>query len=73
MIPFWYGDTYYQRYDCLKTYPFTDEDSNSIIEIGSFMVETRINLDGRYDKHRGDTSSFLINPTNYNLINPVYS
>ena len=72
-IPYWYGDTYYQRYDCLKTYPFTDEDTNSIIEIGSFMVETRINLDGRYDKSRGDISNFMLNPTNFNLINPVYS
>jgi hypothetical protein len=72
-IPYWYGDTYYQRYDCLKTYPFTDEDTNSIIEIGSFMVETRINLDGRYDRSRGDISNFMLNPTNFNLINPVYS
>lgn len=72
-IPFLYGDTYYQRYDCLKTYPFTDEDTNSIIEIGSFMVETRINLDGRYDKSRGDISNFMLNPTVFNLINPVYS
>lgn len=72
-IPFWYGDTYYQRYDCLKTYPFTDEDTNSIIEIGSFMVETKINLDGRYDKNRGSISNFMLNPTNFNLINPVYS
>lgn len=72
-IPFWYGDTYFQRYDCLKTYPFTDEDTNSIIEIGSFLVETRINMDGRYDKNRGNTSNFMLNPTNFNLINPVYS
>lgn len=72
-VEFLYGDTYYQRYDCLKTYPFTDEDTNSIIEIGSFMVETRINLDGRYDKNRGNTQNFMLNPTNFNLINPVYS
>ena len=72
-IPCWYGDTYYQRYDCLKTYPFTDEDTNSIIEIGSFMVETRINMDGRYDKSRGDISNFMLNPTVFNKINPVYS
>ena len=72
-IEFMYGDTYYQRYDCLKTYPFTDEDTNSIIEIGSFMVETRINMDGRYDKSRGDISNFMLNPTVFNKINPVYS
>ena len=73
VVEYLYGDTYYQRYDCLKTYPFTDEDTNSIIEIGSFMVETRINLDGRYDKNRANISNFMLNPTNFNLINPVYS
>lgn len=66
------GDTYYQRYDCLKTYPFTLEDTNSIVEILSFMVETRINIDGRYDKNRG-SNSLVATPDNYNLINPVYS
>ena len=72
-VEYMYGDTYYQRYDCLKTYPFTDEDTNSIIEIGSFMVETRVNIDGRYDKNRGNTTNFMLNPTNFNLINLVYS
>ena len=72
-IQYMYGDTYYQRYDCLKTYPFTNEDTNSIIEIGSFMVETRINMDGRYDKNRANIQNFTLNPTNFNIINPVYS
>ena len=40
-IKYSYGDTYYQRYDCLKTYPYTREDTNQIVEIGSFMLETR--------------------------------
>ena len=30
-----YGDTYYQRWDCLKTYPFSSEDVNQVVEIGS--------------------------------------
>lgn len=67
------GDTFFQRYDCLKTYPFTLEDQNSITEIVSFMCETRVNIDGRYDKNRGQTSNFYMTPTNFNLINPVYS
>ena len=50
-IPFKYGDTWYSRYDCLKTYPFTQEDENSIVDIGSFMLETRVNIDGRYDRN----------------------
>lgn len=52
-IEFIYGDTYYQRYDCLKTYPFTNADENSVVEIASFMCETRVNIDGRYDRNRG--------------------
>lgn len=67
------GDTYYQRYDHLKTYPFTLEDQNAITDIISFMCETRINLDGRYDRNRGQTFNFAITPTNFNLMNDVYS
>lgn len=73
-IFYWsYGDTYYQRYDCLKTYCFTPEDENQIVEIGSFMVETHVNIDGRYDKNRGLDSNLYMSPQNFNLINPVYS
>ena len=67
------GDTYYQRYDHLKTYPFTLEDQNAITDIVSFMCETRVNIDGRYDKNRGQLSNFTMTPTNFNLINDVYS
>lgn len=67
-----WGDTWYQRYDCLKTYPFTFEDINQVTEIGSFYCETRVNIDGRYDRNRGSTS-FSLSPINFNLINPVYS
>lgn len=67
-----WGDTWFQKYDCLKTYPFTFEDINQVIEIGSFYCESRINIDGRYDRNRGSTS-FTLSPTNFNLINPVYS
>lgn len=67
------GDTYYQRYDHLKTYPFTLEDQNAITDIISFMCETRVNLDGRYDRNRGQVSNFAITPTHFNLMNDVYS
>lgn len=67
-----WGDTWFQRYDCLKTYPFTFEDQNQVTEIGSFYCETRVNIDGRYDRNRG-SASFSLSPTNFNLINPVYS
>lgn len=68
-----YGDTYFQRWDCMKTYPFTREDTNQMVEIGSFMLETHINIDGRYDRNRGQLSNINMSPVNFNLINPVYS
>lgn len=67
------GDTYYQRYDCMKTYPFTQEDPNQNTEILSFMCETHINIDGRYDRNRGLTDNTKVSPVNFNLLNPVYS
>lgn len=67
------GDTYFQRYDCLKTYPFTNEDPNQITEILSFMCETRVNIDGRYDRNRGQIDNTMMSPVNFNLFNPVYS
>lgn len=66
------GDTYFQKYDCLKTYPISTEDENALINIHSFMCETRINMDGRYDKNRG-TDSLVIDTSNFNLHNPVYN
>ena len=34
-----WGDTYYQRWECLKTYPFTEEDKNSVgLNIVSFLI-----------------------------------
>lgn len=67
------GDTYFQRYDHIKTYPFTLEDQNQVTDIVSFMCETRVNIDGRYDRNRGQTSNFSITPKNFNLMNDVYS
>ena len=68
-----YGDTYYQRWDCLKTYPFTKEDKNSVIDITSFMVETHINLNGRYDSFVDNDNLLAVDNTNFNKINDVYS
>ena len=67
------GDTYYQRYDCLKTYAFTQEDPNQIVEILSFMCETHINIDGRCDKFRGEDKNYSMRPDIFNTMNYVYS
>lgn len=68
-----WGDTYYQRWDCLKTYPKTEQDKNSIVDILSFMVETHKNLDGRSDINRGTSNILNARPSNFNLFNDVYS
>lgn len=67
------GDTYYQRFDTLKTYAYSNNDENSIVDITSFMVETRINIDGRTDRNRGQESNLQMSPSNFNLINDIYS
>lgn len=67
------GDTYYQRYDCLKTYPYSTEDQNQIVEIFSFMCETKINIEGRYDNRRGMADNTTVNETNFNLLNKAYT
>lgn len=72
IVPFLYGDTWYARYDCLKTYPFTREDENQVVEIGSFLCETRVNLDGRWDRNRGKLSNLDMSPENFNLMNEAY-
>lgn len=67
------GDTYYQRYDNLKTYPYTLEDVNSVVDIISFMCETRVNIDGRSDRNRGLRDNTYITPNIFNLMNSGYT
>ena len=68
-----WGDTYYQRWECLKTYPFSEQEVNSNVEVLSFMLESYINLDGRSDTNRGDSNLLNLRPSNTNLFNLVYS
>ena len=52
------GDVYYQRFDCLKTYPFADTEGvqvNNIIDTLSFMCCGHQNIDGRYDFNATNT------------------
>lgn len=66
------GDTYIQRYDCLKTYPYSDNDENQVTDITSVILETHINLDGRYDLNR-QMNPVDINYQDYIKLNTVYS
>lgn len=67
------GDTFFGRYDHIKTYPFSQDNLNRVVDIVSFCCETRLNLDGRYDKNRGNKNNLVITPANFNLYNKVYS
>lgn len=67
------GDTYYQKWDCLTTYPASEGDMNSVVDITTFMVETHINIDGRYDKNKDIINTINARRSNYNKINSVYS
>lgn len=67
------GDTYFQRWDCLKTEPYSNESKNGIVDITSFMVETHTNIEGRYDARRGLLKNVTTSRENSNLINRVYS
>lgn len=67
------GDTYFQRWDCLRAYPYTEEDENSVVDIVSFMVETYQNLDTRYDSNRGYENMNYARPQNYGLFNSAYN
>ena len=63
------GDTYVGRYDFLKTYPVSEEDINQVISIYSTEIESRVNLDARYDKMRGLLNNVFVRPENFNLFN----
>lgn len=68
------GDTYFQRYDCLKTYQYNTEAKNNIVEIYSFLCETRVNLEGRYDTNQGTSpDNTVMNPNNFNIVNQGYT
>lgn len=67
------GDSYYQRYDVLKTMPYAEDKDNNIIEIFSGMVESRINLNGKTDRNMFTTDYTLINTETFNSINKLYT
>jgi len=67
------GDTYIRRYDHLKTVPGSEEEVNKMLTSLSFLCETFINLDGRYDRNRYNLDLGAMRYTNYGLLNHVYS
>lgn len=67
------GDTYFQRWDCMKTKPYSEDAEYGVTDIISFLVETHINVEGRTDLQRGINNLTDINMSTYGNINPVYS
>ena len=67
------GDTYFQRWDCLKTKPYSTGAVNNVVDITSVMIETHVNIDGRTDLQRGVSHLASIDADKFGQINPVYS
>lgn len=67
------GDCYYQPYSAMVTNPYTEEETNQLVEIYDFDVYSHINLLGRYDKRRNLIDNTQSRFENYNLHNPVYN
>ena len=67
------GDTYFQRWDSVRTYPTSSSDEQSVVDVVSIMLETHENLDGRYDSTRGRDDITNMRPENTEYINDVYS
>lgn len=67
------GDSFFQRYDFVKTYPAGEDKENNNTEMLSFMVETYNNLDGRTDNLRGMVDNTMIKPESIQTVNTVYN
>ena len=67
------GDTYVQKWDCLKTKPFSSDCINNVIDITTVTLETHINIDGRTDLQRGTSYIASIDTEKWGSLNPVYS
>lgn len=67
------GDTYFQRWDGVKTLPAGSDDENQVVDIASVMLETHINIDGRTDIDRGSTKLASIDWSSFGKLNTVYS
>lgn len=68
-----YGDCFIGRWECLKTYAFSNDDIQSYIDITSVIVESDTNLESRYDNYRGVHNASVIDSAKFNLFNPVYN
>lgn len=68
-----YGDTFIGRWECLKTYAYSEDSLQSYIDITSVILESDQNLEGRYDSYKGTTHGTTVTSTNFGLYNEVYT
>ena len=66
------GDTFIQRYDCIKTFATAVEQSQQMTEGFSIWIESFVNLHGRYDHKRAQTILHDYSNDSYK-INMAYS
>lgn len=66
------GDFFVGRYDSIGTLPRKEDDINQIIDIMSFICESRVNTSLYYDKNRLSDSNTNVNKNNFNKKNEVY-
>lgn len=67
------GDTYFGRYDALRTYNESESNVHKHSNVVSFLCESFINMDGRYDRNRYFSDVSTVRKTNFNLMNYAYS
>lgn len=68
-----YGDTFIGRWECLKTYAYSEDSLQSYIDITSAVLESDQNLEGRYDSYKGTTHGSTVTSTNFGIYNDVYT
>lgn len=69
-----YGDWFFQRYNRIKTIPFSEgNEMSGIVDIFSCMLETRINLDGNSSNKVNMNDILYKRPETFDLYNDVYS
>lgn len=68
-----YGDTFIGRWDCLKSYAYSDDNAQSYIDITSVVLESDKNLESRYDSYKNIHNATMVTSTNFGLYNDVYN
>lgn len=67
------GDTFVQRHDLLKTVPSNEDEINKVVSVFSYLCESYINLDGKYDRNRYNINTSTMRFTNFGLLNTAYN